>query len=1013
MSYMRNYWMKRAVFIVTLALCVHVGAAHAQQDDQPPDAASLDDTPSSDAVPADQLTIPDDAESKHAPADKEQVFDLDDEVVLITGSLIDRHELNTPSPMTVLTRNDLTSRGVASLGPILQSVTAQSNAVNLQFNNGGSGVIRVALRGLGAKRTLVLVNGRRHVPGGNGANSSVDLTAIPLIIIERVEILKAGASPTYGSDAVAGVYNLITRDDFEGVEFSLYTGTTGKRDGVVYDASVASGYKSDDGHIVFAAGYYQEHEIIASDREYSRFHRSYLWHNNDGTYNTVGSIATPNGTLIDVEGTEGNALWQDVATNSCRSGICARDPDSNSWRNFDLSGTSDTGEGDNYNYQTEQYLTTPSERNYLYSSGNHKFHRYLRGFFEASYTRRHSQQQLAPEGIFTNDEGITVSRDNLYNPFGRDFSWMARRMIEGRNRTFTQNNITSRLVTGLEGELPESLPTFSAWHWDLSYNFGRTQSTQTHNGRYIRDRVARALGPSFLSASGIPTCGIPGKPIADCVPLNLFDGAGTITPEMLNYIQYTGTSHGYSRQQTVNANLRGKLFTFPWRGGAVLALGAEYRAEAGANIPESLTATRNTTGTNKEPTDGAYKVRSAFAELSLIPIASLPAAEWVELSAAARTVDYDTKPVGRTWKLSGLWRFGKGVTARGTYSTTFRVPSLSELYSGRSDDFPSAIDPCNQPLDPNSTDPVVMNCLADGVPVTGSQSPTSRLRTLVGGNPDLDAETAGIFTAGVVYEPPIFPGLSFTLDYYNLSINNTVETLGADVILNSCYSRLERKHCHLIFRDENAEIDSINNTLQNAGDRATAGIDFNTRYRRGPFHFNLEGSWLQHFNETQADGTFVEGKNVYDLGAYPTWKFNLSTAWKREQWSIGANMRYIHSFKECGNNNIKNKCFQGQDPDGNDRMPPPDDSANGIVYSERKVDAVMSADIFASYTLRSPIATSRLTIGVNNVLNPAPPAVYNGHITTSVVQNGSLPTSDASTYDYKGRYFYARFIHSF
>ncbi len=998
-----NYLMKSVVLIVTLALCVRVGVAHAQQDDQPPDEASLDDTPSSDEVPADQLTIPDDAESERSLADEEQLFDLDDEVVLITGSLIDRRELTTPSPMTVLTRDDLTSRGVASLGAILQTVAAQSNAINLQFNNGGSGAIRVALRGLGAGRTLVLVNGRRHVPGGIGANSSVDFTAIPLVLIERVEILKAGASPTYGSDAVAGVFNLITRDDFEGVEFSLYTGTTAERDGVVYDASVASGHKSDDGHIAFAAGYHQENEVMASDREYSRFDKSYRWDTNDGTFNTLGSVAPPNGILIDVEGAEGNAMWQDVATNSCTSGICIRDTNTNSWRNFDLSGTSDTGDGDRYNYQAPSYLTTPSERYYLASFGRYKFHRYLRGFFEASYTNRHSQQLLAPEGLFTDSEGITVSAANFYNPFGRDFSWMARRMVEGGHRTFTQNNTTWRLVAGLEGKLPESLPLLKTWRWNISHNLGRTQGTETSRGRYIRDRIARALGPSFVSANGVPTCGTPDDPIIDCVPLNLFGGAGTISPEMLKYIQYTGTQHGDTQQQTINANLRGKLFNTPWNGDAALALGAEYRAEAGANIPDPLTAIGNTTGNKGEPIGGGYNVRSAFAELSVVPIASLPAADWVELSAAIRAVDYSNRPTGTTWKLGGLWRLGWGIAARGTYSTTFRVPSLGELYAGGYDAFPSAIDPCNRPLDPNSNYPVDMNCLADGVPVSGSNDPSSQLRVHIGGNPDLNLETANIFTMGAIYEPPMLPGLSFTLDYYNLILGNAVTTIGADLILNKCYAKQVREHCNLVHRNTNGMIDYIDNSPQNAGRLETAGLDFNARYRLGRFYFNFEGNWLQHFNETQADGTLVKGKNVYDLGAYPAWKFNFSAAWSINQWGIGANMRYIHGFKECGNNNIEDICYQGQNPDGTDRTPPPDDPDNGIVYNERQVDALMTADIFASYLFRSTIATSRLTIGINNVLNPDPPVVYNGF----------LANSDASTYDYKGRYFYARFVQRF
>ncbi len=956
-----------------------------------------------DAQPDDvDVVVPTDAEAE------EESFAGEEEVIVVTGSIIERRELTTPAPLAVLDKAELDAAGVASIGEILQNLPSQSNAINVQFNNGGSGATRVSLRGLGAGRTLVIVNGRRHVPGGNGANSSVDLNAIPAAVIERVEVLKDGASAIYGSDAIGGVVNIITRTDFDGTEASLYTGVTGEGDGTIYDVSVATGQTSDNGNIVFAAGYYQQNEVMAGDRDYSRFDKSYQWDINDGSYNTLGSVGTPQGTLIDVEGAEGNALWQQVAQNDCTSGICFRDPGTNSWRDFNLAGTYDIGEGDRYNYQPENYLVTPNERYNLFSTGGYKFHKMLRGFFEASYTSRNSQQLLAAEPLFTDSEGITVSANNIYNPFGRDFSWMARRMVEGGNRVFTQDINTFRIVAGVDGRLPETLPALQSWRWDLSYNYGRTQGIEVNEGRYIRDRVAQALGPSFMDSSGVARCGTSeANAIEGCVPLNFFGGAGTITPEMLNYIQYTGTQQGFSDQNLINFNLRGKLFDTPWGGDAALAVGAEYRAEGGANIPDPLTAIGNTTGNKGEPTEGEFDVRSAYAELSVVPVVGMPGAEWVELTAAMRAFDYNTFGSDATWKVGGLWRIGQGVALRGTYSTAFRAPSIGELYAGQSDAFPSAIDPCNRPLDPNSTNPVDVNCIAAGVPLSGSNDPSSQLKTRVGGNPDLDPETANIFTAGAVYEPTMVSGLSFTLDYYAIGLENAVSTQGADLILNNCYVKGDMDSCALITRNDSGLIDTINDTLQNVGALDTAGLDFNVRYNRqtdfGRFRFNLEGTWLQFFNETQPDGTVVKGKNVYDLGVYPEWKFNFGTLWGLNEWGAGVNVRYIHSFKECGNNNIEDICFQGQNPDGTNRNPPPDDPANGIVYNERKVDANVTADLFGSYTLASSVGTSRLTLGVNNILNQAP----------SVIFNGFLATSDASAYDFLGRYFYARFVQSF
>ncbi len=992
MSNVRFRWRDCALLTAALALSTPSTVALAQ--------TAAEDAPPADTSDPDLVTVlPTDAEAENAEL-------VSEEVIVVTGSIIERRELTTPAPLAVLDKAELDAAGVASIGEILQNLPSQSNAINVQFNNGGSGATRVSLRGLGANRTLVLVNGRRHVPGGNGANSSVDLTTIPAAVIERVEVLKDGASATYGSDAIGGVVNIITRRDFEGTEASVYTGTTGEGDGTIYDLSVATGQTSDNGNIVFAAGYYNQQEVMAGDRSFSRFSKVYDWGTNDGSFTRDGSVGTPEGTLIDVEGSEGNALWQQVAENDCTSGICFRDPGSESWRDFALTGTSDVGEGDYYNFQPENYLVTPSERYNLFSTGGYKFHRYLRGFFEVSYANRRSQQVLAPTPLFTTTEGIVVSADNIYNPFGRDFSWMARRMVEAENRIATQDISTYRAVTGLEGQLPESLPVLSSWRWDAAYNYGRTQGISVNEGRFIRDRVAQALGPSFMSEDGTPTCGTPDAPIAGCVPLDFFGGAGSITPEMLNYIQYTGTAQGYSEQNSLTFNLRGKLFNTPWGGDAALAVGAAYRGEGGANIPDPLTAIGNTTGNKTEPTEGDYDVRSGYAELSVVPVVGKPGAEWVELTAALRAFDYNTFGSDATWKVGGLWRIGQGVAMRGTYSTAFRAPSVGELYSGQADSFPSSRDPCDtgsaDGSDPRSAT-VAANCATDGVG-DDFRDVRTQLPTRVGGNPGLSPETANIFTAGAVYEPKFVPGLSFTFDYFNIALDQAVSTLGADLILSNCYSSEQRSNCDLIQRDANGQISRIENTLQNVGGTETAGLDFSTRYttqtKAGRFRFNFEGTWLQHFDQIQADGTVVKGKNVYDLGVYPEWRFNLGALWGLNEWGAGTNLRYIHSFKECGDgNNIENVCFQGQNPDGSNRNVPGDNMA----YAERKVDAHVTADLFGSYTLESNIGTSRLTLGVNNVLNQAPAVVYNGF----------LANSDASTYDFLGRYFYARFVQSF
>jgi iron complex outermembrane recepter protein len=986
-------WLRRTLMATAIALGVP-SVALAQEEPQTPQ-----ETPAP-AAEGDDVVIPGDAEP-------EEVFGAS-EVIVVTGSIIERRALTTPAPLAVLDKADLDAAGVASIGQILQNLPSQSNAINVQFNNGGDGATRVSLRGLGTGRTLVLVNGRRHVAGGTGADASVDLNAIPTAIIERVEVLKDGASAVYGSDAIGGVVNIITRTDFEGSEAAVYTGITGDGLGQVIDVSGVTGLTAERGNVVFAAGYTDQQSIGSGDREYSSEDKLYDW--KTGEVIGLGSTSTPQGyiktyPLEDVAGNEGNAAWQAIADavqpNMKGERTLHNDPQMG-WRAFSGTGNSDVGEGDFYNYQPENYLVTPQKRYSVYSNGSYKVHDYARAFFEATYSNRKSDQKLAPEPLFTATEGITLSRDSIYNPFGRDFVDVRRRMVEAGPRRSIQDINTFRIVAGLDGRLPEELPVLQGWRWGLSYNYGRTESKQIARGNLVRNRVALALGPSFMGADG-PQCGTPEAPIDGCVPLNLLHVVDPLTDDdritkpMLDYITFTGTDSGFNQQQLAQFNVTGRLFEIPGGGDAALALGAEYRDESGADIPNPLVALGEATGNKRQATQGDYNVREGFAEISVVPILGVTGAEWVELNAAVRAFDYDTFGAGATWKAGGLWRVGQGVAVRGTYSTAFRAPTISSLYSGNTDDFSAVTDPCGA-LRTRNPD-VMRNCEADGVI---NDDDRAQLRAVTGGSPQLQPETAKIFTTGAVYEPTFAPGLSFTLDYFHIDITGAIQSLGATLILQSCYDVApdqERKYCDKIERNPATnQIERINDTLTNVGGNRTAGLDFNVRYHQstavGAFHFNVEGTWLQALDAILPDDTVIEGVGVYDLGVYPRWRFNFGTRWGMEEWGVGANMRYIGGYRECEDND----CKLGTNAGGSSRRPDNEDRP-----ITRFVEAHVTGDVFGSYTLETPVGTSRLSLGVNNVLDQAPAVVYNGF----------LASSDASAYDFIGRYFYARFVQQF
>jgi iron complex outermembrane receptor protein len=944
---------------------------------QPPPPSTPEAAPNVPSTP--DLT---DAELRKLAEEQEKTA----EVIEVTGSLIERKELTSPAPVTVVDRQDLDAAGVTSVGTVLQKLPAQANGINVQFNNGGDGTTRVNLRGLGADRTLVLLNGRRIVPGGTGVNASVDLNAIPLAIIERVEVLKDGASAIYGSDAIGGVVNIITRDDFEGASASAYSGVTQHGDAFNYEVNLTTGAKSKKSSVVFSATYNTRHKVMAGDRDFSYSDLEYDYPTR--TESTAGSGTTPGGSFNTASA--GRQIGTDAYREILRAcpgvlsgrGNCYRDPMTGMWRAFRNTGTSDsvTTPGDLYNFQPENYLVTPEDRYSLWTSGKYQFHERARGFFEALYTNRGSDQNLAPTPLTLSGAGVTLSRLSAYNPFGIDMTAANRRMVEAGRRVFTQSVDTFRAVAGVDGSIPE----LNNWKWEASYNYGRTTALATDAGQFNKTKLNRALGPSFLDPDGKAVCGTAAAPITNdgCVPLDILHGPGTITKEMLDYISYTGIDESFIKQQTFGATAHGRLAKTPWDGDISLAFGADYRVESAADIPNPVIAAGDTTGNSRKETRGDYNVREGFAELSVVPISKRQLAKWVELNAAARVFDYNTFGSGATWKLGGLWTIPQGVSLRGTLSSAFRAPNISELYSGQGDSFPGIDDPCET----RPTPEVAARCqqVNPGIPADFS-FPFSQTRAHVGGNPMLKQETADVITAGIVIEPPWVPGLSLTLDYFDFEIKNAIQAFGAQNILNACYVYNIDSECAKIKREPGSFfLDNVEDLQENIGGTKSSGLDFAVAYEHkgsyGRLRHSFEGTWLHEYTNTYP-GFEIKGKGNYDLAiALPELKTNFSTIWGLKGYNAGFNLRFINAFKECENG----------DCGAEDAL-------------SHRIDSNVTADLFVGYTGKTKAGETSVTVGVNNITNQDPPLIYAGF----------LANSDAATYDYLGRYFYTRLTHKF
>ncbi len=912
-----------------------------------------------------------------------------EEEIVVTGSRIRRKDLTTPAPVAVFTQQQIAESGRLTVGDFLQLMPEQGNGANTQVNNapgnaitGGFGTTRINLRSLGENRTLVLVNGRRLAASGPGADQYVDVNSIPAVAVERIEVLKDGASAVYGSDSMGGVVNIITRRRFEGTELRAFGAISPHGDGQTYSFSATTGRGGERGNVLFSATFERQEPVWAGDRVFSA--ASLRLDAATGTVTRGGSGTVPEGHLWIAPAAMGMPL-----SNPAQDGridlynkLVVTFPDTNSfirdpssalgWRPFER--TKDT-----YNFQPYNYDLTPHQALSLFSIGDLTLGSRARAYYEASFVIRESKQQFAPEPLRTDDDAVTVSASNRYNPFGVDVQQMWRRMVETGNRHYFEDANVFRGVVGVDGTMP-----FGEWFWDASLSFGRSTLPWGIDGQHNSLRLQAAVGPSWLDSAGNPHCGTDAAhDIAGCVPLDLFHGAGSITPAQAAYITYTGVERGIDQTTTIQINTSGELFRLAADRPVALGAGYEYRRLYGSFIPDLILAR------DFDPVSAGYHVNEGYAELSIPIVSGLPFAEAVEAMAAGRVFRYSTVGGGTTYKVGARWSIVRDVTVRGTYSTAFRAPALQELFSPQRTSEQTVQDPCSGPgIDPNS--PLGKAC---GSAVNNRDFDTAFQYT-TGGNRDLKPETANILTAGIVFEPTFVKNLSVTADYYNIVLPNAIDQTGAYVILGGCFptqAGVAPRLCDLITRDPQTHlITSIRDFAANIGAIKNDGIDLAVRYaipsRVGRFGLRFDATWLHRFDVTRADGTILHGRGTYDWGVNPALKFVAGATWALSGLNVAVNTRYLGGFRECGDDGI----FPGQD-------------CSVDATWHRRVHAYNSWDLYASYGFGNSLGKTTFAAGVNNVFNTPPPLIYSSF----------WPTSDPQTYDFIGRYLYARVMHRF
>ncbi len=935
----------------------------------------------------------------------EQARELDR--VQVTGSRISRADIEGAQPVLEISREDIDRSGLTSIGDILQNLPVAGSALNTTFNNGGNGSTFIDLRNLGSNRNLVLVNGRRWATTLGG---SVDLNQIPSTVIERVEILRDGASAVYGSDAISGVINIITRSDFEGAEYSLYYGQWDEGDGETLQADLSIGTTSDRGSVYMNISYTDQQEIWAGDREIAAVPLF-------GTGITRGSSGTPQGRFMFYDANDGFA-FNDLHLVGGSDVV----PD------FPNDFVPYTPADHAYNFAPENYLLTPNERRSIYVQGDYELSDSVRVTSEVLYNNRKSSQLLAHMPIFFGAFGFAqfadtvISEDNIYNPFGQDLDpnsnllFLGRRMIESGNRVFSQNVDTLRVGIGLEGDFNVGN---RFWQWDANFVYADVRNDEITEGLLNVNNIIEGLGPSFIDGDN-PQCGTPANPgPADCVPLNFFggqgpDGAGSMTQEMVDFMSFTAQDASRNTLRNFTANLVGDIGDLP-AGPVGFAAGVEYQEHAGFDLPDAFIAAGLSTGNIRQPTAGEFDVTEGYVEFALPLLADVTGVRSLDVDVAMRHSDY-SGDIGdaTTGKLGIRYRPVDDVVIRATYSEGFRAPSISELFLGASDSFSDLSDPCNGVEDGVSDPDLVARCAADGVPTDGSfQQPNTQIRQTIGGavpaGGELDPEEAESWTFGVVYSPSQIENLDITLDWYQIELTDSITTIGAQNILDGCYDGGLGDLCDLVDRSGGA-VSDIRNSFTNINGLEVEGVDLSVNYRFPEYSWGQVGLMWDAAYVRRRDSLIVDAesgeelrienarRNLGDL-AIPRWKSNLTGMWSSGPWNASLTLRYVGDWSEnCGDGLPPSLAVMGVcsdpvllddgsiDPDGN---------------HQHRVGGHTFTDIQGSYRFRE--VDGQLTFGVRNALDKEP-----------TVSAASFANSfDSTVHDIPGRFFYARWQQSF
>ncbi|TDK29588.1 TonB-dependent receptor [Luteimonas terrae] len=888
--------------------------------------------------------------------------------IQVTGSRIRKVDVENAQPIQTISRTEIENQGFQSVGDILQNIAATGSPAlsrSSPLSSGESpGGTYVDLRNLGPERTLVLLNGRRLGVNNDGLQ---DLATIPSSAVERIEVLKDGASSLYGSDAIAGVINVITRRNFDGAEMNAYVGQYGEGDGQTQSFDFTIGSTGERSSIIFGAQYDKEEPVWAKDRFWSidTYPGQPAY-----SYTVVGQVGN-------IRNPANPAQW------------LVLNPGGDPTNLDDYRPQVGGANGDTSNAAEQMMVRTGMERTSIYTSADFDLTDNVRFRADGSFNRRETDVQVAgyPYQSAAVDVQTPISADSYFNPTGEALDFRRRGWEVPRT---TQRRLDTYRFSGVfEGSFEVGEKFFD---WDAGYLFTRGDATIRGRGDFNKLAVAQAVGPSFLNSDGVVQCGSAANPIplADCTPWapQLSEGPNSLSNEdiqrrfflMENATSET-TTHNYF------ANLSGTIATLP-AGDLAFAAGLENRRVNGRYSPDAFAQTGNSTNLAAQETSGGYSVNEGYIELDIPLLADVPGAQELALNVASRYSDYDVFGDTTNSKASFRWRPIDDVLVRGTWAEGFRAPAVSDLYGGTGQTFDWYADPCDTVSGSAANNPAVYaRCAADiagyanftypddedgnvGFQQTGqggtlAYAGQTGTPFLSGSNPDLTPETSVSRSLGIVYSPNFVQGLGVSLDWWKTRIDNVVTSFTASGILADCYIYGIDSQCGYFTRDENGVVNTLTRTGRNAGYWEVEGYDFEVNYALpetsvGNFAVNWATTYYSDFGvkSDNTENTVVSPQ--VSFGSTFRMRSVASLNWDLGDFGATWTARYFSSIKE--------ECYFSTMCNNPDYV-----DFQGNEFPINKTGSNTFNDVQVRW--RAPW-NATISVGVNNVFDRVGPVLY-------------------------------------